>query len=72
MAHEFEERRDAPYPQADPLDREAMRFVKSWHRYPPLHDALWYRGVNLGEANEYLLFQEVMSILLEREKRQGK
>ncbi|MBN2307953.1 MAG: hypothetical protein JXR94_03220 [Candidatus Hydrogenedentes bacterium] len=69
MTHEFQERKEAAYPDADPEDAEALRFVKSWHRYPPLHEALWYRGVNLGEVDEYLLLPEIITALLERDER---
>lgn len=68
MTREFRDRRDAPHDDADPIAAQTLGFVKSWHRYPPLHDALWFRGVNLGEADEYILFQEVMSALLARDK----
>lgn len=69
MTREFEERKTAPYPGMDPIDAEALRFTKSWHRYPGIHEAIWYRGVNLGEVDEYLLLPEVITALLEREER---
>jgi hypothetical protein len=69
MTREFEERKNAEHPDADPIDTEALRFVKSWHRYPPIHEAMWYRGINLGEVDEYILFQEIMTAILEREER---
>ena len=67
---EFEERKNQEYPDRDPLDEEVLRFVKSWHRHPALHDLLWYRGVNLGEVDEYTLIPEVLTALVEREAKQ--
>lgn len=64
---EFEEWRSQEYPGRDPLDAEVLRFVKSWHRHPALHEVLWYRGVNLGEVDEYTLIPEVLTALVERE-----
>ena len=73
MTREFEDLKNKPYgPEVDPLDAEAMRFVKSWHRYPGIHQAIWYHGVNLGETDEYMLIGEVISALVEREKRLGR
>jgi len=71
MTREFRERKEDPYPDADPEDREALRFAKSWHRYPPLHEAVWYRGINLGEADEYYLIPEIVPALLERSQRRN-
>ena len=71
MTREFDQRKTMPCLDLPPLEGEAMRFVKSWHRYPPLHDPLWYRGVNLGEMDEYDVFPEVLAALVEREKGQG-
>lgn len=67
MSREFEELKNAPYPHADDIDRKALQFTKSWHRHPALHDALWYRGINLGELDEFVLMQEVVRILVEQE-----
>lgn len=69
MTREFEDRKNAPYPDAEPVDAEALRFVKSWHRHPALHEALWYHGVNLGEVDEYMLLPEVITALVERDER---
>lgn len=71
MTREFDQRKKMPYPDLPALEGEAMRFVKSWHRYPPLHDALWYRGINLGEMDEYDLFPDVLSALVESDKGPG-
>ena len=71
MAGEFDKRLNAKYPGADPIDARALRFVKSWHRYPVFHDALWYRGINLGEMAEYLLLPEVITALVEEEERRS-
>ncbi|MBI5094099.1 MAG: hypothetical protein HZB26_16860 [Candidatus Hydrogenedentes bacterium] len=69
MTHEFEELKHKPYPpEVDPLDAEALRFTKSWHRYPGIHSAIWYHGVNLGEVDEYMLICEVITALVEREQ----
>ena len=72
MTHEFDERKNASYPDADPIDGDTLRFVKSWHRHPALHEALWYHGVNLGEMGEYMLIPEVISTLVEHEKGHGR
>ena len=71
MTREFEERKTAEYTD-DPIDLEALRFVKSWHRYPPLHEAVWYKGVNLGEVGEYALIPEIITVLLQREQGRAK
>ena len=71
MTREFEEAKNAPFDRtADETDREALRFVKSWHRHPVLYDAIWYRGINLGEVNEFMLLPEVITALVEREERE--
>ena len=68
---EVEERKTATYPEiTGPIDAEALRFTKSWHRYPDIHEAVWYRGINLGEVDEFILLPEVITALLEREERQ--
>ena len=72
MTREFELRKNATYSaRTEPIDVEAMRFTQSWHRYPGFHEAMWYRGVNLGEADEFILMTDVVPALLEREKRSG-
>jgi hypothetical protein len=68
MTREYEERRTGDHRAADDIDREALRFVKSWHRHPDVHDALWYHGVNLGEVDEYMLLPEVIAALIAREE----
>ena len=55
-------------PAVDPVDAAALHFVKSWHQYPELQEALFYHGVNLGEVNEYLLLPEIITVLIEREE----
>ena len=72
MTDEFDQRRKAPYPQKDPIDAEALRFVKSWHRCPELHDVLWYKGVNLGEMDEYNLLPLVITALLDAREHPGR
>jgi len=61
----FEETTES-YPDACPEENEAFRFVRNWHRTPELHDAIWYKGLNLGELNEYVLFSAVLKALLRR------
>lgn len=68
MTPEYEARREAPYADADPIDREALRFLKSWHRAPELQDILWYRGVNLGEADEYDVLPHIIRTLVALEE----
>lgn len=52
-----------PSEHVAPEDQPAMEFVTSWHGHPSLHDALWYRGVNIGEMFEWNLVQEVIPLL---------
>jgi len=47
----------------DPVDVTAMALAREWPHWPELHDVLWYRGVNLAEADEYLLFAGTMEAL---------
>lgn len=61
MRQEFEERKSRAVPDADPEERETVQFVKSWHRYPAFHEAIWYRGINLGEADEYILVSPTLT-----------
>lgn len=68
MTQEFEDLKRAAFQDTDEIDTEALRFVKSWHRHPALHEAIWYHGVNLGEVDEYMLLPEVIAALLEREE----
>jgi len=70
MPHEFDKRRNAPHSDCTEMDQEALRFIKSWHRAPELHDILWYKGVNLGEVDEYDTFPEVVKALIDREARE--
>ena len=51
MRREFEERKNAPCPGADPEDVEILRFVKSWHRYPPIHEAI---NLNLKSTGHFI------------------
>ena len=55
-------------PPDEPLeaDRETLRFVRSWHRYPPLRDALTYQGVNLGEMLETHLLHKVVPVMVRK------
>ncbi|MBX7256051.1 MAG: hypothetical protein K1Y02_06785 [Candidatus Hydrogenedentes bacterium] len=61
---EFRERRDEDLPGLAPLDAETLRFVRSWHKHPAIAEALCKDGLNLGEAIEFDLLQEVVPILL--------
>lgn len=65
MTKEFEQRRDTAHAGLTSVEAEAVRFVKSWHRHPALREALWYRGVNLGEVNEFALFADIFPVLAE-------
>ncbi|MCP4642446.1 MAG: hypothetical protein GY851_18520 [bacterium] len=67
MTREFEERKSTAWSE-DPVDNKALQFVKSWHRHPAVHEAVWYKGVNLGEMAEYALIPEMMTVLVDREK----
>ncbi|HIJ72894.1 MAG TPA: hypothetical protein HPP83_02225, partial [Candidatus Hydrogenedentes bacterium] len=69
MGHGCDTSQDAADRTTDPVDAEAVRFTKNWHRHRAFHDALWCRGVNLGETDEYLLFPEVLGALIDQEKR---
>lgn len=69
MTREFQERKQTAYPDTDPTEVEALRFTKGWHRYPGVHSAMWYKGINLGEMDDYVLLGKVLKILLEREGR---
>lgn len=71
MTPEFDARRQEPYPHADAIDREALRFLKSWHRAPELQDVIWYRGVNLGEVDEYDLLPHIIRALVAEEERES-
>ncbi len=62
---EFLEARDAEYAASSPSDLEALQVVKSWHRYPAIRKAVWYRGLNLGELIEYHLIEDLIPILAE-------
>ena len=68
MTDEFDELRNEVHPDAPPLDREALRLVRSWHRDPAVHEAVWYQGVNLGEAVEFSLLPRIIRLLVERER----
>ena len=48
-----------------PFEVTALRFAANWHRHSDVRAALEYHGVNLGEADEYLLGPEIMNALLE-------
>jgi hypothetical protein len=68
MTYDYERPGRADYASAatDAEERAALRLVKSWHRHPALHDALWRGGVNLGELDEYVLVSPVLEALLHR------
>ncbi|HOE66674.1 MAG TPA: hypothetical protein PLO62_09110 [Candidatus Hydrogenedentes bacterium] len=57
---------DAPHvsPTGDPCDRQALEWVRTWPHWPELHDIVWRHGVNLAEADEYLLFAAVLESLV--------
>ena len=65
MNYEYEKRQSDPHQDRSPLDQEALRLVKSWHRHPALHDLLWYKGVNLGEVDEFDLLPEIIAWMAE-------
>lgn len=67
MTHEYNARRTEPYPDRSAIDAMALRFIKSWHRHPDLHDLMWYKGVNLGEMDEYDTLPEVIAAIIENE-----
>lgn len=65
MRGAFEEAKSRDYPSAEtPIETAALRFTHSWSSWPPLHLLLHYRGVNLGETNEYHLFPKALADLL--------
>ena len=66
MKQEFEQRKEMEVVGADQEEVHAVRFVKSWHRFPVFHDAIWYRGINLGEADEYILVNPILKALLKQ------
>ncbi len=68
LPEEFIQWRDASIEGAK-ADVDAVRFVTSWHRFPDLHDVLWYRDVNLGEVLEWALTPEVIAILAARDEK---
>lgn len=70
MSRVFREREVQAPPDADAIDIQALRFVKNWHQYPGIKEALEYRGVNLGEMNEYLLLPEVITSLVELQEKE--
>jgi len=72
LTREFLERRDDPAPGLSDADAAAMRFVRSWHRFPALHENVWYRGISLGEVLEWALIPEVIAALAEDEDRQDR
>ncbi len=73
MGRAFEAAKSRDYPTSgDPAETAALRFVQSWHAWPPLRVALHYHGVNLGETDEYPLFPEVLGILLSPENPQAR
>ncbi len=71
MSHEYQKRQEATFPGRSELDQEALRFIKSWHRHPALQDLLWYRGINLGEVDEFDMFPEILELLVDRAEREG-
>ena len=66
MKQEFEQRKEMEVVDAEPEEVHAVRFVKSWHRFPAFHDAIWYHGVNLGEVDEYILVNPTLTALLKQ------
>lgn len=66
---DFEARRQRAYPDREAIDVAALRFVKSWHRHPGLNGALGYRGVNIGEVDEFVLIQRIIPVLVHEEAR---
>ena len=63
---EFRQKSRQEIPGADAVEQEALCFVKSWHRQPELHPFLWYRGVNLGEMDEFQQYSDVLPHFVER------
>jgi len=68
LGDDFEQRLNAVYPGTAGRDQDVMRFAKSWHRYPPLEQALQYRGINLGEMSELSLVQVAISAVVDAAK----
>jgi hypothetical protein len=66
---EFSALKQRAFPDREPIDKAALRFVKSWHRHPVLRDTLTYQGVNLGELDEFVLIQKIIPILVAAEGR---
>lgn len=60
----FEQALNAPIDEPEEVDREALRFIRSWHQYGPLREALTYGGVNLGEMMETHLLSKVIPLVL--------
>ncbi|GMV99289.1 MAG: hypothetical protein AMXMBFR84_04280 [Candidatus Hydrogenedentota bacterium] len=61
--NEFDRRRGLLHGDLNGSDLEAFRFVKSWHRLPLFQEALWYKGVNAGEAIEHSILERIAGIL---------
>lgn len=68
---EFERRLHAEHTGADTQEAEARRLVQAWHRYPSLHNALWFHGINLGEMDEPALLPAVLHTLIAHSRRQS-
>ena len=68
IGDDFEQRLNAVHPGTVGRDADVMRFVKSWHRYPPLEEALQYRGFNLGEMSELGLVQVAIGAVVDAAK----
>lgn len=60
---EFPRRLQAEAPGLEPADKEVMRLVWSWHRFPEFDDALWFDDLNLGEMLEWAITPDVIRAL---------
>jgi len=64
---EFLERRDEALPEFSPADARALRLVRAWHRHPDLIESLRYGVIDIGDVVEFVLLQEVLSILADED-----
>lgn len=71
MTRDQERFRAAEYAGAPPDAQEetALHLAKGWHAHPAFHEALWRRGVNLGELDHYVLVSPLLEALLRRSGR---
>lgn len=67
----FERALATPVDEPLDVDREALRFIRSWHQYEPLREPLTYHGVNLGAMMETRLLWKVVPIVARQFRERG-